>query len=111
MGARATEPPGVGLLASPERRLIVAGEAGPDEGIAAQRRALAEGRAKAVHARLLELGAPAERVEIRPGADPGQAPHGSPRVTVTPEPSYRTRYDFPADACERRGYCWCDDAP
>jgi len=64
-----------------------------------------------VHARLLELGAPPERVDLRREADPSAAPAGSPRVTVTPEPSYPSRYDFPADACDERHYCWCDDGP
>jgi len=55
--------------------------------------------------------APPERVELRRGANPSAAPAGSPRVTATPEPSYPSRYDYPADACDKRHYCWCDDRP
>ena len=78
------------LLANPERRLIVSGDAGPDEGTAAQRRALAERRAEAVYARLLERG------RRRSGWSSGAGPNRARRPPARPASPTRPCRPTPA---------------
>jgi hypothetical protein len=108
------------LLESKQRRLILTGDASPEEGNVTARFALARRRAESVRRSLVKAGAAPERltVEVNPqlsrpaptgSTAPVAVPSGTARVTITTDPSYRVPSDFPADACEQRHYCWCDD--